>query len=220
MIPFPSLLPRKQNKKTQTRQNFGSQISCTIRKISNREEHHHKEKFLHQRGNSFRVWRRRAHPTVLRFGVLWMKLDETHFVGFSFPCNFGWGCFRKAAFMMVTVNSFRARRRRRESSSNNFRVWSPFGWSQMKSLLLGFSLFFPGWGCFRKGGIMIGLRVWRRRRRRRVVHPAVLGFGVPSKEVGWSWMKFLYLVVEVFFFLEGCFRKVGLLWSFRYPKQF
>jgi len=30
---------------------------------------------------------------------------------------------------------------------------------------------------------MIGFRVWRRRRRRRRVHPTALGFGVPLDEV-------------------------------------
>jgi hypothetical protein len=44
--------------------------------------------------------------------------------------------------------------------------------------------FFPGWGCFRKGGLMVDFRVWRRRRRRRRVHPTALGFGVSLDEVG------------------------------------
>jgi hypothetical protein len=43
-----------------------------------------------------------------------------------------------------------------------------------------FFSFFPGWGCFRKGGLMVDFRVWRRRR----VHPTALGFGVSLDEVG------------------------------------
>jgi hypothetical protein len=33
----------------------------------------------------------------------------------------------------------------------------------------GFFSFFPGWGCFRKGGL---------------IHPTIVRFGVPSNEVG------------------------------------